>query len=114
MSQSSHQISSSSATRRSTSRGRHLGLGGYRGSGEPFYCNAAVDEFGLLDSLSYMNMALPVLPEEYRLRRVNMVLPDDLTEKLLLSYETPWSKSFGTHVLEHDLPSERWSNLRTP
>jgi hypothetical protein len=40
---------------------------------QPFYCNAAVDEFGLLNSPSDMNMALPVLPEDYRRRRVNMV-----------------------------------------
>ena len=75
-----------------------------------FYRDAdASQDFDLFSTATDQELAIPILPEEYRINKVNVALPDSPTGRLRLTCSQRGEPGPSRIIVrEYDLPSQRW------
>jgi hypothetical protein len=77
-----------------------------------FYDHEEDEKFDTLAAPTDKDLAAPVLPEEFRLSKINVVLPDDRAGKLFLKcFRKRRSGMIELFNKEYDLPSRQWKDI---
>jgi Fungal specific transcription factor domain len=77
-----------------------------------FYDHEVHEKFDMLAAPTDKDVATPVLPEEFRLSKINVILPDDRAGKLCLKcFRKRRSSVIEWISKEYDLPSRQWRDI---